>query len=800
MDLALHTAVRTNNVADAIARLDAGADINGANPASGETPLMITAKMEGRVKIANMLLARGANVNAQNLDGDSVLHIASKRNKQRMLQLFGTVPGVNANLVDSNGDTPLTNAIENLKKDSVKTLLTIPGIDVNIPDASTDSPLLLASFSGLLDVVQALIAAGADINYRNDKGDTALTLASSEGYIEVVQDLLAAPGINVNIVNTNGDTPLLVAIQTGRTYTVKALIAAGADVNVVNNNGETPLTVASFGGYEDIVEALLLVPGINMNVANLKGQTALTQASVAMHRGIVEILLEAGVDTESRTIYGDSALILAAFSGSPEIVQLLLDYDADINAVENNGYTALYIAALRNNPRVVGLLLDVPELDKDKLIDGKTILQWAQEDKFVPQIKTIVVEKLLPPPPVSLWKGWTRGDAEKFDTIFGDIEMANAYSCCPICLKFVQRADGCMYMLDHNCANLPGYYNRELYDKYKNPEGRIYWCTICGRIAKGHSHYALGLADGPEPELLPGSNPFENDCRVSNNGGGLPEKLARFRRLREYALECQDYIDQRPAVEVLDELVEEMWNTPLRREKKKIAGILASKEWNIPSAAFPLPVVNNAAGAAAVPAPVADVKRPAANAANPDLQPIRHEPGPDAVELGEEMPLVIQFRHRMLDGTINNHVDEYIGVESLVNYLRSTLPWTGHNPDYGLCWNSAGGCTARLYPEEVQPFIPADLYEAYKDGFNRQFQAMAGGSRKRRMIFKQQTRKVGHRKQRGGNGEGFGNIFVEAEDARCYLPSKKGMPLSKNASTRNNRKKGRKTRKVSSRR
>lgn len=869
MDEALHTAVRTNNTADAIARLDAGADVNGANPASGETPLMITAKMEGRVKIAKMLLARGANVNAQNLDGDSVLHIASKRNKLRMLQLFGTVPGVNANLVDSNGDTPLTNAIENLKLKSIEVLLTIPGIDINFPDASTDSPLLLAAFASLQVTVQALLDKGADINYRNEKGDTALTLAVSERYmaviqvllaagadvniknnngdtaltiashtarIDIVQALLAVPDIYVNTINNYGDTPLIIAVHYGIMENVQALIAAGADVNTVSISGQTPLTVAIYRGWSLIAEALLDVPGINVNHATVHGNTPLILASKYNHVGIVQKLLATGADVTiadanndtaltQASSHGDfygyleivqallavpginvnhqnnkgySSLLLASQKNSLDIVQLLLVKGADINATQLNGYNALYIAAKKNRLNIVEFLLDVPELDKDKLIGGKTVLQWAQEDEFVPEIKTIIIQKLLPPPPVILWKGWTRGDAEKFDTIFGEQAIANQYSCCPVCLKFVQRASGCMYMLDHNCSNLPGYYNRELYDKYRSPEGIIYWCTICGRIALGHKHYALGLADGPKPTLLPGSNPFENDCRVSNNGGGLPEKLARFRRLREYALECQDYIDQRPAVEVLDELVEEMWNTPTRREKKKIAGILASKEWNVPSAAFPLPVVNNAAAAA--PAPVADVTRPAANAANPDLQPIRHEPGPDAVELGDEKPLVIQFRHRMADGTINNHVDEYIGVESLVNFLRASLPWTGHNPEYGLCWNNAGGCTARLYPEEVQPFIPADLYEAYKDGFNRQFQAIAGGSRKRRMIFKQQTRKVGHRKQRGGNGEGFGNIFVEAEDAKCYLPSKKGMPLSKNASTRNNRKKSRKTRKLVSRR
>jgi hypothetical protein len=148
----------------------------------------------------------------------------------------------------------------------------------------------------------------------------------------------------------------------------------------------------------------------------------------------------------------------------------------------------------------------------------------------------------------------------------------------------------------------------------------------------------------------------------------------------------------------------------------------------------------------------------------------------------------------MANGEINNHEGEYIGVDSLVGFLQASLPWTGADPSFGLCWNSAGGCTARLYPEEVQPFIPADLYTTYKDNFNRAFQTMAGGG-KRKMVFRQQTRKLRRsRKQRGGSDEnGFGNIFVEAEDAKCYLPSmKKADPTPNKPSKR----KGRKTRKM----
>ena len=101
-----------------------------------------------------------------------------------------------------------------------------------------------------------------------------------------------------------------------------------------------------------------------------------------------------------------------------------------------------------------------------------------------------------------------------------------------------------MYM-NHKCTEMP-YYHAELYNKYKNSEGKISWCTICGRICVGHYHYPIVSVDAskPQPLIFGQPNPFENDCRLTNGGGGLPEKIARIRQLRETARELQADIDK----------------------------------------------------------------------------------------------------------------------------------------------------------------------------------------------------------------------------------------------------------------
>src|SRR5262245_42505059 len=58
---------------------------------------------------------------------------------------------------------------------------------------------------------------------------------------------------------------------------IAALIQLGADVNSVDQNGRTPLMIASFIGDDEIVE-MLLAAGANPQFTNDAGETALTLA------------------------------------------------------------------------------------------------------------------------------------------------------------------------------------------------------------------------------------------------------------------------------------------------------------------------------------------------------------------------------------------------------------------------------------------------------------------------------------------------------------------------------------------
>ncbi|BFZ25205.1 hypothetical protein BsWGS_28244 [Bradybaena similaris] len=92
----------------------------------------------------------------------------------------------------------------------------------------------------------------------------------------------------------------------------------------------------------------------------------------------VKLLLESGVDANTRTRDGMTPLAVSAFWGYDTIVQLLLQYGADINAA-NCGtlWTPLHCAAFQGHGKVIMILMEHgPELSK-KEIQGRTAADFA---------------------------------------------------------------------------------------------------------------------------------------------------------------------------------------------------------------------------------------------------------------------------------------------------------------------------------------------------------------------------------------------------------------------------------------
>ena len=154
--------------------VDAGANVNLARKTYGLTALMLAASNQ-QLDIIQLLLSRGADVNAVNEDGSTALMIAALKG---YLEIVKTLldAGAEAGIVDKHGDTALKIAIKQGHTEVVQAILQNRinldfGLDFVEPEGET--PLILAGDLGHLAIVQALLAAGANVNIQTEDGTTA---------------------------------------------------------------------------------------------------------------------------------------------------------------------------------------------------------------------------------------------------------------------------------------------------------------------------------------------------------------------------------------------------------------------------------------------------------------------------------------------------------------------------------------------------------------------------------------------------------------------------------------------------
>jgi len=84
----------------------------------------------------------------------------------------------------------------------------------------------------------------------------ALLRAASAGNADTVRTLLVSPNVDVNGVDDQGNTALILAARFGHNDVVTALLLAKADVKVKNKDGKTALMLAAEGGHDQTVAAL----------------------------------------------------------------------------------------------------------------------------------------------------------------------------------------------------------------------------------------------------------------------------------------------------------------------------------------------------------------------------------------------------------------------------------------------------------------------------------------------------------------------------------------------------------------
>ena len=206
--------------------------------------------------------------------------------------------------------------------------------------------LAKASRLGDLKSAETLVSAGVDPNLPNQYGWTPLYYAALFNRNDVVALLLAhAADPNIRAGGEAGSefpqTPLQIAAAMGNLRMASMLTAAGARVDSNEETGRTALHFAALGSHLDIIR-FLLEKGADVNARDADGTSPLDEAVWRGHLEAAAILLAKGARIdEAETKTGATPINEAAYRGQTRLVRYLLQFSPNLVIPDKRGYTPL---------------------------------------------------------------------------------------------------------------------------------------------------------------------------------------------------------------------------------------------------------------------------------------------------------------------------------------------------------------------------------------------------------------------------------------------------------------------------
>jgi ankyrin repeat protein len=300
------------------------------------------AAARGDLVAVRALLAKGADVNATQVDGTTALHTAV----------------VNDHL-------------------EIADALLQAGAKAAAGDRYGVMPLSLAAINGNAAMIGRLLDAGADPNTVDPSGETALMTAARTGTPEALRMLLDR-GARVDASDPEfQQTALMIAVRENHPAAVELLLRAGAAVNAQTRKGPTPSFTPPCKGTGCGSEGVGInrggLPDRGRRAEGKGGMTPLLYAARDGRPEVARVLIAAGADIERAEANGIRPLLMSVLNNHLDVARLLIEKGADLNADDFWGRSPLWAAVEYRNLDMNNRDQDSP---KDNGVDRAPILDF----------------------------------------------------------------------------------------------------------------------------------------------------------------------------------------------------------------------------------------------------------------------------------------------------------------------------------------------------------------------------------------------------------------------------------------
>ena len=263
------------------------------------------------------------------------------------------------------------------------------------------SECLRDDHNGLRDFLNANPQINPDL-YMDCLGNTLLLLAAGAGAFECVK-VLVGKGVNVNVQNLNGETPIFLCARglgrgrNNQLACLKYLLEKGALLDKANVIGAASIHQAAKYGFEAGLEEIIKKSPESLNLEDHSLLTAVHYAVLGKGSGALQILITNEAGIEQKDTRGLTPFLLSFFVQNSAAREFLIENGANLKAITNAGDTAIQLTVIKKDPealkRILRVIKNSMEADEfKKLINAKDKMGFTAHDLATSEFRGLLKE------------------------------------------------------------------------------------------------------------------------------------------------------------------------------------------------------------------------------------------------------------------------------------------------------------------------------------------------------------------------------------------------------------------------